>query len=54
MLDMDLIVQSLKDKGHEVGPIFPVPDNAGEEEFTVDGEILTLTEVRALLANESA
>ncbi len=52
MLDTDLLISALRDKGHEVGSVFPVPDNAGDYEFVVDGNTLTLEEVRALLASE--
>ena len=52
MLDTDLLVTALKDKGHTVDSVFPVPSNAGDYEFIVDGETLTLDEVRALLAEE--
>ena len=52
MLDTDLLIRALQDKGHAVGSVFPVPENAGEYEFVVDGDTLTLEEVRALLAAE--
>ena len=52
MLDTDLLIGALREKGHEVGPVFPVPENAGDYEFTVDGDVLTLEQVRALLAAE--
>ena len=52
MLDTDLLIAALKSKGHAVEAAFPVPSNAGGYEFIVDGETLTLEEVRALLADE--
>ncbi len=52
MLDKDLLIGALREQGHEVGPVFPVPENAGEYEFTVDGDVLTLEQVRALLTAE--
>jgi hypothetical protein len=48
-IDVELIAQTLRDRGHAVGHIIPVPDNAGEYEFEVDGTLLSLTEARALL-----
>ena len=48
-IDVELIRKTLRDRGHEVGHIIPVPDNAGEYEFEVDGTLLSLLETRALL-----
>ena len=48
-IDTGLIVKTLADSGHSVGHVIPVPDNAGEFEFEVDGELLTLSEVRELI-----
>jgi hypothetical protein len=48
-IDTGLIVKTLADRGHSVGHVIPVPDNAGEFEFEVDGELLTLSEVRELI-----
>jgi hypothetical protein len=53
-IDTDLIVQQLRARGHAVGHVIPVPDNAGEFEFEVDGTLLSLTETRALLSSEPA
>ena len=36
-IDTGLIVKTLADRGHSVGHVIPVPDNAGEFEFEVDG-----------------
>ena len=52
MLDTDLIIADLKAHGHTVEAAFAVPTNAGDYEFIVDGNTLTLEEVRALLAHE--
>ncbi len=52
-IDIDLIAQSLRDRGHSVGKIIPVPDNGGEYEFNVDGLLLSLSETRALLQNDA-
>jgi hypothetical protein len=49
MVDTDLLVQALRKRGHTVGAIFHVPENAGEYELDVDGDIITLAEARSLL-----
>ena len=50
MIDTDLIVEQLRSRGHAVGHVNKVPENAGEYEFEVDGTLLSLSETRALLA----
>jgi hypothetical protein len=52
-VDIDLIVQALRDRGHNVGNVIPVPDNAGDYEFSVDGALLSLSETRALLQEDA-
>jgi hypothetical protein len=52
MVDIDLLVEALRKRGHKVEGIFKVPDNAGEYEFVVDGNTLNLAETRALLEAE--
>ena len=49
MIDTELIANQLRAKGHTVGPITPVPSNAGAYEFEVDGNLLSLEDTRALL-----
>jgi hypothetical protein len=49
MVDIDLLVQVLRKRGHTVEAVIPVPENAGEYELSVDGTILPLAEVRHLL-----
>jgi hypothetical protein len=49
-----LIANELRLQGHDVGDVFPVPNNAGEYEFNVDGNLLTLAEARALLEDDTA
>ena len=51
-IDIDLITKLLRDRGHNVSHILPVPDNAGEYEFEVDGNLLSLAETRGLLERE--
>jgi hypothetical protein len=53
MIDTGLIVQTLRRRGHTVESVIPVPDNAGEFEFLVDGELLNLEETRALLERDA-
>jgi hypothetical protein len=52
MVDTDLIVKLLREHGHTVESVVPVPENAGEYEFSVDGNLLSLTETRELLELE--
>jgi hypothetical protein len=52
MVDIDLVVHELRRFGHDVGPVFPVPENAGDWELTVDGNILPLEEARRVLAED--
>ena len=49
MVDIDLILQKLRALGHAVEHPHAIPSNAGDYEFTVDGKLLTLAEVRSLL-----
>jgi hypothetical protein len=51
-IDVDLIAKLLRDRGHTVSHIIPVPDNGGEYEFEVDGSLLNLAETRQLLEVE--
>lgn len=51
-VDTELIINSLKKRGHTVEGVIKVPDNAGDYEFIVDGVTLTLEEVRELLARD--
>ena len=52
-IDVELIRTTLRDRGHDVGHIIPVPDNAGEYEFQVDGTLLSLAEARTLLEQDA-
>lgn len=54
MVDTGLIAKELELNGHEVGDVFPVPNNAGEYEFVVDGNLITLAQARALLEADEA
>ena len=49
MIDIDLIVQALRVRGHSVGNVISVPENAGEYELYVDGSLLSLKEALQLL-----
>jgi hypothetical protein len=52
MTDIDLLVEAIRNHGHTVGSVIRVPNNAGEYEIIVDGNTLTLSEVRQLLEQE--
>jgi hypothetical protein len=52
MIDIDLIVQTLRQHGHRVDTVISVPDNAGEFELIIDGNTLTLEEARELLEQD--
>ena len=54
MIDIDLLVQVLRKRGHTVETVIPVPDNAGEYELSVDGNIIPLEEARRLLEDDGA
>ena len=54
MIDIDLIVQSLRQHGHRVESVFSVPENAGEYELIIDGKTLNLEEARELLEQDEA
>jgi hypothetical protein len=49
MIDIDLLVSALRKHGHTVETFFPVPENAGEYELSVDGNLLTLEQARHVL-----
>lgn len=53
-IDIDLIAKTLRDRGHTVGNVIAVPDNAGEYEIYVDNELLTLAEARGVLEADAA
>jgi hypothetical protein len=52
MVDIDLIVQTLRRYGHTVGNVISVPDNAGEYELFIDGKALNLEEARELIERD--
>jgi predicted Rdx family selenoprotein len=54
MIDIDLLLQTLRNFGHTIGQVIPVPENAGSYEIEVDGTLLSLAEVEALLADDEA
>jgi hypothetical protein len=49
MVDIDLLVKVLRRRGHTVQTVFPVPENAGEWELSVDGNLVTLEQAREIL-----
>ncbi len=52
MVDVDLLVSALKQRGYDVQEVIPVPENAGLYEFIVDGNPINLEEARALLEEQ--
>ena len=54
MIDIDLFVQALRNRGHSVGSVISVPENAGEYELIVDGSPISLAQARALLERDEA
>jgi hypothetical protein len=52
MIDTGLIVETLRRRGHTVESVIPTPENAGEYEFLVDGQMLSLEETRALMEDD--
>lgn len=54
MIDIDLLVQALRNRGHIVEGVIPVPENAGDYELNVDGNIIPLEEARRLLEQDDA
>lgn len=54
MIDIDLLVQVLRKRGHSVDSVIPVPDNAGDYELIVDGSLIPLIEARHLLELDDA
>ena len=54
MVDIDLLVATLRDHGHTVVDVIHVPANAGEYELTIDGNTFNLEQARALLEADEA
>lgn len=52
MVDIDLLVKALRRRGHTVETVIPVPENAGDWELSVDGDLIPLEEARLLLEQE--
>ncbi len=52
MVDIELLVQALRNAGHRVEDVHHVPENAGDYELTVDGNVLNLEETRRLLEQD--
>jgi len=54
MIDIDLVVQVLRKRGHRVESVISVPENAGDYELSVDGNIIPLEEARRLIEKDDA
>ena len=54
MIDIELLINALRKGGHNVGTVYPVPENAGDYELDVDGTIMPMAEARHLLERDEA
>lgn len=54
MVDFDTLVASLERYGYTVQRVIEVPENAGEAELIVDGQVFSLAAVRQLLEDAEA
>jgi hypothetical protein len=54
MVDIDLLVEAIRKRGHRVEDVISVPENAGEYEMTIDGNLHNLEQARALLEADEA
>lgn len=52
MVDIDLLVEQLRKRGHTVEGVIKVPANAGEYELIVDGEEVNLAEAEKILTED--
>jgi hypothetical protein len=52
MVDIDLLIEALRNRGHRIEDVISVPENAGVYELTVDGTTLNLEQARALLEKD--
>lgn len=54
MVDIDLLTNALRAKGHTIGHIEVLSANAGDYQIMVDGKYIDLDEARALLEADTA
>jgi hypothetical protein len=54
MVDIDLLVEVLRKRGHTVDSVISVPNDAGAYEFMIDGNLINLEEARHLLEDDKA
>ena len=52
MVDIELLVQELRENGHTVGDVHQVPPNAGEYILVIDGEECNLDQARGVLEKD--
>lgn len=50
--DIDLLVQTLRAKGHNVRGVHHVPENAGEFGLIIDDRVVNLDEAREILERD--
>lgn len=54
MVDIDLLVSAIRKQGHTVQDVTSVPENAGEYEMIIDGNLYNLEEARRFLEDDEA
>ncbi|MDQ2835698.1 MAG: hypothetical protein M3Y50_18535 [Acidobacteriota bacterium] len=54
MVDIDLLVSAIRKQGHTVEGVTSVPENAGEYEMIIDGNLYNLEEARRFLEEDEA
>ena len=54
MVDIELLVQAIRKRGHTVESVTSVPENAGEYEMVIDGTLYNLEEARQFLEEDEA
>ena len=53
MIDVDLLVQVLRKRGHTVESVFGTGENAGTCNLIVDGDLMAVSEARYLLEQDT-
>ena len=53
MIDVDLLVQVLRKRGHTVDTVFGTGENAGTCSLIVDGDLMAMSEARYLLEQDA-
>jgi hypothetical protein len=53
MVDIDLLVEVLRRRGHTVETVIPVPENAGDYELSVDAALVPLEVARRMIEDDA-